>query len=86
LHTQFRSSILKDPATQKQNWKALEDEATEGQPAILALKIVLQQGSINATQYAENVNTIIDVCLTSHSREDSHFEVKIRKSTLDTEG
>jgi len=38
---------------------ALEDQATNAQPAIRALKISLQQGTINPTQYLENVNTII---------------------------
>ena len=58
---QFHSSRLKDPATQekKSDAPSLEDQATKAQPAILALKIGLQQGSINATQYAENVNTIL---------------------------
>jgi len=38
---------------------ALEGQATIAQPAIRAQKTSLQQGTINPTQYAENVNTII---------------------------
>jgi len=57
--TQFHSSKLKDPATREKFSHDLEDQATKAQPVILALRASLQQGSINATQYAEKVNTII---------------------------
>jgi len=57
--TQFHSSKLKDPVTREKFSEALEDQSTKAQPAIRALKISLQQGTINPTQYTENVNTII---------------------------
>jgi len=57
--THFHSSKLKDPVTRKKFSDALEDQSTKAQPAIRALKISLQEGIINPTQYAENVNTII---------------------------
>jgi len=38
---------------------ALEDQATIAQPVIREMKTSLQHGTINPTQYSENVNTII---------------------------
>jgi len=57
--TQFHSSKLKDPVTRKKFSEALKDQSTKAQPAFRAPKISLQQGTINPTQYAKNVNTII---------------------------
>jgi len=57
--TQFHSSKLKDPATWKKFSDAQEDLATTAQPVIRALNISLQQGTINPTQYAGKVHTII---------------------------
>ena len=57
--TQFHSSKLKDTAVWQKFSDALEDQASEVEQVIQALKNSLQQGSINATQYAEKANAII---------------------------
>jgi len=57
--TQFHSSKLKDPAVREKFSHVLEDQADKAEQAIQTLKNSLQQGSINATQYAENANAII---------------------------
>ena len=56
---QFHSSKLKDPAVREKFSHALEDQADKAEQAIQTLKNSLQQGSINATQYAEKANAII---------------------------
>jgi len=57
--TQFHLSKLKDPAVRKKHSHALEDQADKAEQAIQTLKKSLQQGGINATQYAEKANAII---------------------------
>jgi len=57
--TQFHSSKLKDPAVRKKISHALEDQPDMVEQAIQTLKNSLQQGSINATQYAEKANAIV---------------------------
>ena len=57
--TQFHSYKLKDPAVRGKFSHALEDQADKAEQAIQTLKNSLQQGSTNATQYAENANAII---------------------------
>jgi len=57
--TQFRSSKLKDTAVWQKFSDALEDQASKVEQVIQALKNSFQQGSINATQYAEKANAII---------------------------
>jgi len=57
--TQFHSSKLKDVAIRKKFSDALEDQASKAEQTIQSLQTSLQQGSINATQYAEKVNAII---------------------------
>jgi len=59
--TQFHSSKLKDPAVRNLFSDALEDQARNPESAIQTLKISLEQGNINTTQYAEKANTIV-VC------------------------
>jgi len=56
---QFHSSKLKDRAVWEFFSHALEDQADKAEQAIQTLENSLQQGSINATQYAENANAII---------------------------
>jgi len=57
--TQFHSSKLTDPAVRKKISHALQDQADKAEQAVQTLKNSLQQGSINATQYAEKANAII---------------------------
>jgi len=57
----FVTSKLRDSAVREKLSDALEDQASlsKAEQAIQALKNSIQQGSINATRYAEKANAII---------------------------
>jgi len=57
----FVTSKLRDSAVREKFSDALEDQASlsKAEQAIQALKNSIQQGSINATRYAEKANAII---------------------------
>ena len=51
--------MLKDVGIRKKFSDTLEDQASKVEQTIQSLQTSLQQGSINATQYAEEANAII---------------------------